>query len=465
MDYPIEFTDYLKGLLKDEYDLFWDAINSERSFGFRFNPLKVELEGDSLDMLKNALGVTGSVEWCDEGYYYDNSARPGKSIYHEAGAIYIQEPSAMAVVQALNPQPGDRICDLCAAPGGKTSHIAGRMQGEGLLVSNEIVSDRAKILARNVERMGIRNCIVTNEDPDGMLAHFPGFFNKIVVDAPCSGEGMFRKDDTAVTEWSVENVKMCAERQKMILDRASQMLAPGGILVYSTCTFEPAEDEEIIGDFLREHPDWHIISTGLEDVLSSGRPEWMEKPMKELGASVRIWPHINKGEGHFLAKLEKDGEYTALEISNTKNRDKKRKQYEDIIKELDIDILTSEYERYVTFSDNVYLLPEGITENRLKGLKTVRCGLHIAEIKKGRIEPAHALAMSLCPKEAKNCIELCDKEAIMFLRGESIPKQSNDIPSGTYVLVTYNDMSLGWGKYVNSVVKNHYPKGLRRNLE
>ena len=207
------------------------------------------------------------VAWAEDGYYFDPEERPGRHPLHEAGAYYIQEPSAMSVVSLLDPQPGELVCDLCAAPGGKSTHIAALLRGQGMLVSNEIFPNRARILSQNIERMGIPNALVCNESPEGLATHFPLFFHRIVVDAPCSGEGMFRKDDTAVSEWSLENVRICADRQRMILTQADQMLQPGGVLVYSTCTFAPDEDEAMIQWFLETHPDytltdWHDTALG-----------------------------------------------------------------------------------------------------------------------------------------------------------------------------------------------------------
>ena len=236
MELPEEFRQHMRTLLGDEeFDSFISVFDDdrEREYGLRRNPLKADR-----DRFEAAVPFRlETAGWADEGYYYDPDERPGKSPFHEAGAYYIQEPSAMAVVPLLDPMPGETVCDLCAAPGGKSTQIAGRMGRSGLLVSNEIISGRAEILSQNIERMGIGNCVVTNETPQKMSLLFPAFFDRILVDAPCSGEGMFRKDDTAVREWSMENVAMCAQRQLMILDCAAQMLKPGGRLVYSTCTF------------------------------------------------------------------------------------------------------------------------------------------------------------------------------------------------------------------------------------
>ena len=498
MDKPTEFLLHMQTLLGNEYSDFERAMDADRSFGLRINPLKMKLS--EVDTIKESIGITGVIEWAKEGFFYNEEKRPGKSPYHEAGAFYIQEPSAMSVVEALDPKPGERICDLCAAPGGKTTHIAGRMQGQGILIANEIVTDRARILSKNVERIGVRNCVVTNEDPDTMASRFNGYFHRIVVDAPCSGEGMFRKEDIAVTEWSPENVRMCAERQKMILDCAEKMVMPGGTLVYSTCTFEPAEDEEIIGDFLKNHPDWHLVSTGLENILSKGCPQWMDNPNPEVEKCIRIWPHKNKGEGHFLAKLVKDGEYPILPqndnenfgpdlktttdfqigIKNKKNKKSKnldrkggqnRKTFgkEEVIqyisKLLPSSVLAERVgiDELYTTSDSIYLLPSGIGSAFLKGIHIIRPGLCLADICKDRLEPSHSLAMAVNSDEVTSFYDMSVEEAYKFMRGETINIQLSDVPNGEWVLMTVGNISLGWAKYVNGILKNHYPKGLRRN--
>lgn len=492
MNLPEEFRKQYSELLGTEYESFEKALLNNRSFGLRINPLKFDITEDILESVKDELGIIKTVPWAVEGFYYDNDKRPGKSPLHEGGAIYIQEPSAMAVVSALDPKPGERILDLCAAPGGKTTHIAGKLGGEGLLIANEIVPDRAKVLSRNVERLGVTNCIVTNEAPDALSARFSGFFHRIVVDAPCSGEGMFRKEDIAITEWSPENVKMCAERQLDIIECAAQMIMPGGTLVYSTCTFEPDEDERLIERFLELHEDWHIEPIEFDNLLSNGHAEWTKSGNKELSKTVRIWPHLNEGEGHFMAKLVKNGQYTIIKtglnyshniVNDKKPKNKASKGKKDNNTGLEIDEILS-FLRNEIFSEdsdiykkidcfnnnlslmgeNVFFLPTDITVNGLKGIKTVRCGLHLCELKKNRFEPSHAFAMALNKKDVKNSYE-CDYEtAVKYLRGESIVMDC-DIPSGSYVLICYKDVSLGWAKYSNSMLKNHYPKGLRRNLE
>ena len=282
---PEAFLERMKHQLGEEYEDFLKSLERPRAVALRFNPLKGE--APELPFVEDP------VPWEPQGFYYDPQARPGLHVYHEAGVYYLQEASAMAPVALLNPQPGECICDLCAAPGGKTTQIAGRMLGKGFLLCNEINPKRAKILSRNIERMAVSNALVTNEHPANLAARFPGFFDRVLVDAPCSGEGMFRKEEAAVTDWSQETVEMCARRQAEILHSAAQMVRPGGRLVYSTCTFAPEEDEMAVATFLAGHPEF--------------TPEAVDAPwfVPVENGGHRMWPHKLLGEGHFAAVLKK----------------------------------------------------------------------------------------------------------------------------------------------------------------
>ena len=469
---PSEFAEHMRVLLGNEYDEFEKNLYKNRSYGIRINPLKIDI--DMCESLRDRWGIVSPVPWSLEGYYYDETVRPGKSPYHEAGAYYIQEPSAMSVVQVLDPKPGEVICDMCAAPGGKTTHIAGRMKGLGTLICNEYVTERSRILSRNVERMGISNCCVLNESPETLAAHFTGFFDKIVVDAPCSGEGMFRKEEAAISEWSLDNVQMCAERQMYILENAAQMLKNGGVLVYSTCTFEPSEDEQIIYDFLVKNRDWELIETGLDVYLEHGRPEWISVSEEDntegrirdsLIKTNRIWPHKQSGEGHFIAKLRKKGDIAPSINAKIKNSDrtiaKKTKEFlhtELFLSDDFVDLIDEN--RILNNKDHIYLRPMYLSDYNLKGVRIVRSGLELVTINNNRMEPAHALAMALRPENLKYSCCLNEEDANKYIHGETIAVDY-DIPSGKWVLVTLNGISLGWGKYVNGIIKNHYPKGLR----
>ena len=293
---PEGFLQRMETQLGEEYPDYLGSLERPRAVALRFNPLKGEMP---------SLPFVGEpVPWENQGYYYAPDARPGLHPYHEAGVYYLQEASAMSAVALLDPQPGERVCDLCAAPGGKTTQIAGRMLGEGFLLCNEINPKRAKILSRNIERMAVANSLVTNEHPARLAEKYPGFFDRVLIDAPCSGEGMFRKEEAAVTDWSEETVAMCARRQAEILHSGAMLLKPGGRLVYSTCTFAPEENELCIETFLQSHPEfsWEAVDAPWFTPVGTG--------------AFRLWPHKLLGEGHFVAVLRKKaGEETEIPIA------------------------------------------------------------------------------------------------------------------------------------------------------
>ena len=359
--------------------------------------------------MENRLGTSLTpIPWVKEGYYYEAQARPGRHPFHEAGVYYIQEPSAMAVTELLDPQPGERILDLCAAPGGKSSHIASRLKGKGFLLSNEIHPARAKILSQNMERMGVSNGVVVNEEPSRLAAVFPEFFDGIVVDAPCSGEGMFRKDEEAVEQWSEEHVKMCAARQEQILAQAARMIKPGGRIVYSTCTFAPEENEGTVLNFLKCHEDFYLEQTEGCEKFSHGKPEWAgfgdgeEKSHEEEAAiyhlerTFRLLPHCLEGEGHFIAVIRRREGIERKEAKRTYPAYLDRRRNRDVFSLLEAFLKESLADgssylnraEYVMFGDQLYLLPGEMPD--LKGLKVLRPGLHMGTVKRtGLNHPMH----------------------------------------------------------------------------
>lgn len=465
---PDAFVMRMRQLLGSECDAFFASYEKERALGLRVNTMKVPAEVFARENQETF--SLRPVSWCREGFYYEQESRPGRHPYHEAGVYYIQEPSAMAVVSLLDPKPGERVLDLCAAPGGKTTHIASRLNGKGLLVSNEIHPARAKILSKNVERMGIGNAIVTNEDSGSLAEFFPEFFDCMVVDAPCSGEGMFRKDEQARNEWSEANVRLCAERQQEILDNAAKMLKPGGRMVYSTCTFAPEEDEDGIAAFLERHPEFSVVCLEKDEVpegLSSGHPEWSRGHNPELQNTFRIWPHKSEGEGHYLALLRENGTWTAEDGRKRKQpkywNDKAGRSYvEEFLKKSltasDHDALEEGMDRLILFGDQLYQLPEGTPA--LDRLRVLRPGLHLGAFKTKRFEPAHALSHFLKPEQAVSVcrLEPEDPQVLDYLKGNTVKGEAG--LSG-WTLVCIGDYPLGWGKAVSGTVKNHYPKGLR----
>ncbi len=427
---PEAFLQRMEAQLGSEYPDFLESLERPRAVALRFNPMKGE---------RPVLPFVGApVPWEPEGFYYDPETRPGLHVYHEAGVYYLQEASAMAPVALLDPKSGERVCDLCAAPGGKTTQIAGRMLGRGFLVCNEINPKRAKILSRNIERMGVANALVTNEHPETLASRFPGFFDRVLVDAPCSGEGMFRKEEAAVTDWSQETVQMCARRQREILDSAARLVRPGGRLVYSTCTFAPEEDEETVAAFLEAHPEF--------------TPEPVEAPWFVPGenASYRMWPHKLLGEGHFAAVLRKtqgeSGEVPAC------SGGKCPKAWESFAKELDITLPEG---KAVSFGQSLYWAPMELPE--LNRLKVLRPGLELGTERKGRFEPAHALALWLKTCAVTESFPPESPEMKAYLHGDVVPSGKRG-----WCLVQAGGYAIGWGKGDGSVLKNHYPKGLRR---
>ena len=428
---PEAFLERMKGQLGEEFDEYLKSLERPRAVALRFNPLK----GPAPQLPF----VGAPVPWEPQGYYYDPQARPGLHVYHEAGVYYLQEASAMAPVALLDPQPGERICDLCAAPGGKTTQIAGRMGGAGFLLCNEWSPKRAKILSQNMERMGVANALVTNEPTDVLANRFPGFFDRVLVDAPCSGEGMFRKEEAAITDWSQETVEMCARRQADILNNAARMVRPGGRLVYSTCTFAPEEDEQAVAAFLQAHPDF--------------LPEVLETPWFLPGenGSHRMWPHKLLGEGHFAAVLRKCADAEPEDTAPCKG-EKLPAEWLSFAKELGITLPPG---KAVLFGQTLYWAPEDMPD--IRKLKVLRPGLELGQCKKGRFEPAHALALWL--HDCKNVVSFPpdSQEIQRYIHGDVLPTEDRG-----WTLVRAGRYSLGWGKGDGTRLKNHYPKGLRR---
>ena len=470
---PEEFENRMRRLLGTEYPAFAESYDRPPYQALRLNPFKADRQA----FLAQAAFSLHAVPWAEDGFYYGREDFPGRHPYHEAGLYYIQEPSAMAPAEYIEAKPGERILDLCAAPGGKSTQIAGKMKGEGILVCNEIHPARARILSENIERMGICNAIVTNESPERLSEYFPEYFDKILVDAPCSGEGMFRKNETALTEWSLEHVKACADRQDEILSCAAAMLRPGGRLVYSTCTFAPEENEGSISRFLKRFPDFALVPAEKKAGMTAGHPEWVTDAAEHIGDTIRLFPHKLQGEGHFLAVMQKKDDGRGR--SNTKVGNVKRASKADCkafaafceenfrkpvsekpsvpvsfgMKKISEGI-------YLMFGDQLYLAP-GDTPS-LHGLKALHPGLHLGTNKKNRFEPSHALALFLDQNAVCRSYHFSgDREkARAYISGEAFPAEGE---KGWY-LITVDGYSIGWGKLSGGMMKNHYPKGLRRKL-
>ncbi|MCD1259114.1 RsmF rRNA methyltransferase first C-terminal domain-containing protein [Paenibacillus athensensis] len=462
---PPEFIQQMHGLLgAEEAALLAASYDNPRVQGLRFNPLKLSPASTAAERLTRSLELT-PVPWCPTGYYYEDSVRPGKHPWHAAGLYYMQEPSAMSAVELLAPQPGDIVLDLAAAPGGKSTHIAGKLQGEGLLIANEIHPARAKILSENIERLGVANAIVVSSAPDRLAQRFPQFFDKIMLDAPCSGEGMFRKDPDAIAEWSPAHVVMCAKRQLDIAPEAVAMLKPGGLLAYSTCTFNREENEGVVEQL----------------IAASGGA-------LELVRVERIWPHRQRGEGHFVALLRKRGGADAggpadaagvagepgprprgKRGGGTPPPDKAAAEGLALFEAFRRDALPAYRPagEPLLFGEQLYLLPPaaaalGLGGRGLDGLRVLRPGLHLGELKKRRFEPSHALALALndaaCAGALAFDVAADSPLALAYLRGEALPTARD---SSGWALLRVDGFPLGWGKESGGQLKNHYPKGLR----
>lgn len=459
MNLPEKFCEKMKALLGIEYDAFIKAFDSSDTRGILIN----ETKSGSKQALLNEFGSLKEVPWCSSGFYVDKEKIRGTHPYHMAGLFYFQEPSAMCAAAGLPIVSGDKVLDLCAAPGGKTAQTAARLCGSGVLVSNEIIKNRAAILSENVERLGLTNVIVTNETPQRLAKKYTGFFDKIIVDAPCSGEGMFRKNPNAAEEWSPEHVLSCAERQKKILECAAAMLKTGGLLMYSTCTFAPEENEMIAA---------HMVQNGFEicdipelSMLSPGRTQWSGTNI-DMTKTRRIFPHIENGEGHFAALFRKKAESqsTGVKVSEKQNKRTNKKTESDLQAALklfeefeDKYLTTSIVGHFLLFGDNLYCCPEGID---IDNIKVMRCGLHVGTIKKNRFEPSHSLALALRKCDFKLSLDFScsDKTLLNYLCGQTI---NTDKTGWTAVCV--NGFPIGWGKGSQGVLKNHYPKKLRLN--
>ncbi len=453
IELPSDFCQRMEQMLGEEYQVFYDSYRQPRTQGLRLNTAKVTPEA----FLKQVPFTLEKIPWARYGYYYPEQQRPGKHPYHEAGLYYIQEPSAMAVVELLDPQPGEKILDLCAAPGGKTTQIADRLQGKGFLLSNEFHAGRAKILSQNVERMGIRNAVVTNESPQRLAERFIGYFDRILVDAPCSGEGMFRKNPLAAEEWSQQNVVLCAVRQLEILQAAASMLKPDGRLVYSTCTFSIEENESVIEQFCRLYPQFEVENVQGNTLFSEGRIDW-GNGAETICRTFRLWPHRLRGEGHFIAVLrKKDGETESPQLYQSKQVERAvLQQYEAFAAEY---LRTSMEGDVSLFGESLYLIPSEMAD--MQRLRVLRPGLQIGIAKKNRFEPSHALALAINQQAFVVSADFAagSPEIMDYLKGQTIASEGEK----GWCLITVDGYSLGFGKRSAGVIKNHYPKGLRWN--
>lgn len=493
MNLPEEFQGKMQGLLGKDYENYLDSFDREYGQTLRVNQLKAK----PADLFRRF--VLTPIPWCENGFYHNDSDRLSAHPYYYGGVYYIQEPSAMAPASFLPVEPGDRVLDLCAAPGGKTTAIAGKLQGEGVLISNDISASRCKALLKNVEMAGIKNVMITCEKPEKLVEHFPHYFDKILVDAPCSGEGMFRKDSAMVKNWSEEEVCRYSLLQKEILLYAAKMLRPGGLLLYSTCTYSPEENEQVVETLLLKDAAFSLEELPLFEGVDQGHPEWGLSGIAELKYCRRFWNHRIFGEGQFAAlfRREKDDDYESgennrshfsaingclveeREIKGKKNRKdgkkakskkfrsgyqktessvKSSKMPEEMVEFFSKANLVINEKQLIFREERVFLLPEGLPD--MKGIRLVRSGLYLGDCKKKRFEPSQALAMALKPEEFQNTLLLSieDERVEKYLRCETIEGEAKD----GWVLICVDGYPLGWGKSSRGKIKNKYAAGWRK---
>lgn len=470
-DLPQSFLDSMKEILGEDYEAFLAGFDGQRQYGLRVNTLKMNLE----EFERIAPFHLKKVPWISNGYFYEAEDAPAKHPFYSAGLYYLQEPSAMTPASRLKVQPGERVLDLCAAPGGKATELGAALQGEGLLVANDINTARARALLRNLELFGISNSFVTNEPPHVLAERFPEFFHKIMVDAPCSGEGMFRKNPAVVDSWQEKGPGYFSKLQREIIVQAADMLLPGGMMFYSTCTFSPLENEKTITHLLKERPDMEVIPMedyeGFAEGLTSYRGEVFDESCK---LCRRIWPHKMSGEGHFMALLHKKSG-TQQQVQQTvsqssiwwekcKGLNKEQKAAaEDFFSHVNI---AYDGKRIDVRGDNLYYLPAPKYDGR--GLHFLRNGLFMGEFKKKRFEPSQPFALALHAQDFDQVLDFPadDERLSRYLRGETL--DVSDLIAGEkkrkgWQLVMVAGHPLGFGKLVNNNLKNKYPAGWRKN--
>ena len=462
MNLPEDYQSRMQEMLGDEYLQYLDSFNHSYGQTLRVNQLKME----PADFIRRFL-LSGQVSWCNTGFYYEGDERLSANPYYHAGIYYLQEPSAMAPAAFLPVESGDRVLDLCAAPGGKSTALAARLQGEGFLLSNDISASRCKPLLKNMEMAGVTNSVITCEAPEKLAGRFAGYFDKVLVDAPCSGEGMFRREPSMVKSWSAEEVKRYAVLQREILFHAAQMLRPGGYLLYSTCTFAKEEDEQTVEYFLEQHKDFSLQELPLCEGIEMGRVEWTLHGREDVRNCRRFLPHKVKGEGHFAAlfKKEESAESSFESVSGDcsikeqkVSKEKIPEAMEDFMR--DIPDWKQWKKRIFFIKERAFLLPKHCPS--LQGLRIVRSGLYLGDCLKKRFEPSQALAMALKSSEYKKSISFPAEDIRIekYLRGETVEIDNTEIKGWTLFCV--DGFPLGWGKCNRGRLKNKYNPNWRK---
>lgn len=450
---PEKYKQTMRTLLKDEYEAYIDSFSKKHNVGMRINTQKISVK----DFLKITPFELTPIPWISNGFYYNSKIQPAKHPHYYAGLYYIQEPSAMTPASLLPINEGDKVLDLCAAPGGKSTELGAKLKGSGVLISNDISATRAKALLKNIELQGIKNIVITSEPSNKLAEYFEGYFDKILVDAPCSGEGMFRKDPNIIKNWEQYGVDYYNKLQKDIVVSAIKMLKPGGLMMYSTCTFSPKENEGTIQYILDEFPEMTVEKLPKYKGFDRGKPEWVNGD-STLENCVRLWPHKIKGEGHFMALLKKSE--SAISNSNLNKyriENKKEMKYFEAFIEDNINIKFDksllEYHDY-----KIFVMPNNLP--RLKGLRILRAGWYKGEEKKYRFEPSQAFAMGIKKDDFNHVINLSskDEKTIKYLRGDTLTDFNL---SNGWKLVCVDGYPLGFAKEVQGKLKNKYHTGWR----
>ena len=458
MNLPETFVSKMKRLLGSDYENYEKCFDLPRHYGLRVNTAKISVD----EFLKIAPWPLRPVPWIENGFYYDGDVyQPARHPYYFAGLYYLQEPSAMTPANRLPIDPGDRVLDVCAAPGGKATELGARLNGTGVLAANDLSSSRAKGLLKNLELFGIGNVLVLCEEPGKLVPCFQEYFDKILIDAPCSGEGMFRKDKKMIRAWEEHGPEYFSRIQKSIITQAARMLAPGGMLLYSTCTFDPEENEKTIEYLLQEYPEFQICDLRPYAGFSPGIPEETNGKNPDLSRTVRIFPHRMEGEGHYLALLKKGGEQSRRpeSVRTGKGKGKLPEELTEFFS-----LISREFDpaRVEIRSGKVYYMPEGLPS--VKGIRFLRTGLLLGELKKNRFEPSQALAMNLKKAEYSYTLDFSvrDDRVVKYLKGETLDVEDLVSPKekGWY-LVCVDGYPLGFGKLANQTLKNKYLPGWR----
>lgn len=463
MDLPLDFQKRMKEMLKDDYDHYLRSFDQTVGQTFRVNQLKLE-PAEFFRRFSIAKDETVPVPWCDTGFYYTGDQRLSLHPAYHAGLYYIQEPSAMAPASFLPVSSGDRVLDLCAAPGGKSTALGARLLGKGFLLANDISISRCRALKKNIQMAGLSNAVVTCEKPEKLAKHFPEYFDRVLIDAPCSGEGMFRKDPSMVRAWSASEVARYSSLQKEILTQAASLLRPGGYLLYSTCTYSPEENEEVVEALLLSGS-FELVPLPEYEGVDSGHPEWSKSKDPSLVHCRRFWNHRVAGEGQFAALLKKKegrgGADRAFSVGKGKSLKAKEADLPseclEFLKRLNINIDETSLQRV---DERVFLLPEDTPD--LRGIRVVSSGLHLGDCKKKRFEPGHALALALAPDQFDQVLQLSedDERIARYLRCETIDAVDESLDDG-WCLICLEGCPLGWGKVQRGRIKNKYPAGWR----